>query len=63
MNISLGAFAKPISVQIGIQNQKTEVLDLDADAITRLRIRGYLTDSVLVSVHKKLIKNIEKVAL
>lgn len=57
--LSFGAMSKPISLQIW--NQKLEFdekvishLQLDADALTRLRVRGILTNSAFAVAEKKL---------
>jgi len=63
MNIALGALSPALSEQLkdtGIPADKLKLLDMDSDAINRLRIRGYLTDSATVSAQKKLIKEIQK---
>lgn len=63
MDIALGALSPPLSEQLkdtGIAADKLKLLDMDSDAINRLRIRGYLTDSATVSAQKKLIKEIQR---
>jgi hypothetical protein len=63
MNISFGALAPALSEQLadsGLTTEQLEHFDKDADAILRLRIRGYLTDSAYLSAFKKLMKAIER---
>ena len=53
--IEFGALAQSISTQLGI---KAVPLDNDADAITRLHVRGLLTDSETDKARKRLMKKI-----
>jgi hypothetical protein len=57
MKIAFGAMCPKLSEQI---DGLPEEFDRDADAITRLIIRGFLSESVATSCRKKLVKNIEK---
>lgn len=48
MKIELGALSDPISEQLkdlGISKEDLRHYDLDADAITRANVRGYISDS------------------
>ena len=57
MDIVLGALCPKLSEQIpGL----SEHYDRDADAITRLVIRGILTDSEATKARKRLLKRIER---
>jgi hypothetical protein len=61
MKIQFGAFAPKLIEQIGkIQNIK--IYQKDADNITRLLIRGLLTESEGINARKRLITKIEKEA-
>lgn len=63
IGIRFGAMAPSIKEQIKEQGFKIDPTDCahlqkDAEAITRLRIRGLLTDSACKSAHDKLFKKI-----
>lgn len=63
--LHFGAICDPIAKQISGQQLKFDKSEVshyqkDADAITRLRIRGYLPDSTLKKAQQKLFKKITK---
>ena len=66
ISIRLGALAPKISEQldsIGISNYDKEYLDVfqkDADAISRLSIRGFISESVGITARKRLMKKLAK---
>ena len=67
MHIHFGAFAPPLYKQLESQGFEFEwqqqawmSLQLDADAIVRLCVRGIITDSQAVAARKKLMKKIEQ---
>jgi len=57
MDIVLGAMCPKLSEQIPYLS---EHYDRDADAITRLVIRGLLTDGEATKAHKRLLKHIQR---
>jgi len=59
MKIELGALSDPISEQLkdlGISKEDLRHYDLDADAITRANVRGYISDSNAHIARKRLLK-------
>jgi hypothetical protein len=62
MELELGVFADPISIQLKsyLPVEKLKLLDLDADQITRLAIRGLLTESERDKARHRLINYIKK---
>lgn len=62
MKIALGALSPSLTEQLDgmIDEKEIAVLDLDADAITRLYIRGYISSSQATTARKRLIKKIDK---
>lgn len=63
IEISMGALAPKISTQLsglGFCERKLEMIDKDADAITRLLIRGYMTPSQAEKARGKIVKEISK---
>ncbi len=62
MQIELGALAKPLTEQLagsGIDHKKLQVFDLDANAISRLYVRGLITESQATAARKKLLRTIQ----
>jgi hypothetical protein len=65
LKLRFGAMSPTIKQQLKEQGYKMDATDCvhfqkDAEAITRLRIRGMLNDSQCKSAHDKLFKNITK---
>ena len=63
MEIELGALARPISEQIknaGFELSGADAFDRDADAITRLYIRGVLTEGEAHKARTRLMKELGK---
>lgn len=63
MNIELGSLAKPLNEQLKSFKIKEAVLkcwEEDSKSITRIRLRGYASDSQCETMRKRLIKVIEK---
>lgn len=65
LGIYFGAISDAIGVQLSQQGFKydqkvVEQFEKDADALTRLRMRGLLTDSITDNINKKLFKKIER---
>ena len=64
MQIRLGALAPKLSKQldaVGITNYDEEYLEVfqrDADSISRLSIRGFITDTIAEKARKRLIKKL-----
>lgn len=56
--VELGWAADPLHKQLGVPRKDLEHLQSDATAITRLRIRGYLTDSALDRAYARVLKQI-----
>lgn len=64
LGISFGALSDKLNVQLKRQEFKfkkedVEHFEKDIDALNRLRIRGYLTDSATDNATKKLYRKIE----
>lgn len=61
MQIELGALAPKLIEQLAghVSGFDLAILDEDADAITRLYVRGYLSPSMADRARKKLVKKIE----
>jgi hypothetical protein len=64
MMITLGALAPSLREQIAFPlpadvGAKIDRLQLDSEAITRLSLRGLLSDSQTLTARKKLVKRIE----
>lgn len=66
--IHFGALAEPITVQL--KKQKLAIpncgndlkhIQADADAVTRLAVRGYVPDGMKRTLHKKLMRRIREV--
>ena len=64
MQIELGALAPSLIEQLAghVDAEKLAILDADADAITRLYVRGYITPSATDRARKRLSKKIEMAA-
>ena len=60
LRIAFGALSKPICEQVGIKNADIDRLQILADAITRLKIHGILSESQCDSARRKLVKLIGK---
>jgi hypothetical protein len=62
MEIALGALAPKLIEQLAgqVDANTLALLDKDADAITRLYVRGYITPSVADKARKRLVKEIGK---
>lgn len=62
MYLSFGALAPKISEQLAgkIDTKKAEAFDADAFELTRLQIRGLLTDGEAHKARGRLVKAIEK---
>ena len=62
MEIALGALAPKLIEQLAgqVDANTLALLDTDADAITRLYVRGYITPSVADRARKRLVKEIGK---
>jgi hypothetical protein len=63
VEIHFGAFAPPLIRQLeGLRFTADEIscAQKDADAICRLRIRGFITNAVAKSAHKRIVKNLER---
>ena len=62
MQIELGALVPSLIEQLAghVDAEKLAILDADADAITRLYVRGYITPSVADKARKRLVKEIGK---
>ena len=62
VQIAMGAFAPKISVQLadmGFDENQLEAIDKDADAITRLYVRGLIPATQRDAARRKLVKSIE----
>jgi L-serine deaminase len=64
LGIHFGALSDPIADQLKNQNLKFDEKEVyqfqqDAEALTRLRIRGYIADSVVDKINQKLYNKIE----
>jgi hypothetical protein len=62
--LDLGWGREPMTVQLDgiVGRQDADHFEKDADALMRLRIRGYITDSQLSSISGKIIKRVERTA-
>lgn len=64
MNIEVGAFAPSPSKQLGLSRRAFSgmmaVFDADASAITRLAVKGLLTDVEARKARKRLIRDMER---
>ena len=60
VTINLGWAADPLHKQMGVPKADLEHLQKDADAILRLRIRGYLNDKTLSRSYHRVIAGIPK---
>ena len=63
--LHFGALAQPISVQLAAQEisvgkigNDLKHLQQDADAVTRLAVRGYIPDGQKRALHKKLMRRV-----
>lgn len=65
MKITFGALAPDLSEQLagcGLPSDALRHFDLDAEAIVRLSIRGYLSDSATLKARQRLMREIERMA-
>jgi hypothetical protein len=63
MQIELGAFAAPLSKQLRdtpIGEDEIRILEADADAISRLHVRGFITGTQADAARRRLIREIQK---
>ena len=61
VSVEFGALSPPLAEQIpGLHN--ADLLQRDADAITRCFIRGYIAESVAHTARKRLMREIAKAA-
>jgi hypothetical protein len=62
IGIHFGALSQPIHKQLGIKriDEDLKHLQEDADAVTRLAVRGLLADSVVRKTRQKIMKEISK---
>jgi hypothetical protein len=62
MRIELGAMAKPLREQLAghIEEKALSLLEMDNDAINRLHLRGYLSDTATKVARHRLVKAIQK---
>jgi hypothetical protein len=63
VGIRFGAMSPPIKDQLGEQgwwlpDDVSEAIQKDADAITRLAVRGLLGSNAKMRAHEKLVKNV-----
>jgi hypothetical protein len=63
INLTFGSMAAPLVQQLGVQgiNAPTKLLDhwqKDADAISRLAVRGFLTDTETNRARRRLLQTI-----
>jgi len=58
--IEFGALAKPLYIQLGIGEDLAFHWQLDADAISRLKIRGLLTDREARKAEQRLVDAVER---
>lgn len=67
ISLHFGALAKPIMQQLreqGITPHRTETkhalthLQLDADALVRLAVRGYIPDAQRARIHRRLMRQV-----
>ena len=61
MGIYFGAMSDPIKKQIGFDSVDVKHIQKDADAVTRLVIRGIITDSQANQARTKLAKRIGEI--
>lgn len=63
ISIELGALAPPLAEQLGLEStERLDHLQKDADALTRLRVRGLLTERESTAASKRLVKRIVSLA-
>lgn len=60
MTIVFGAMAPPLHEQLGIQARRCGILQKDADAIVRLKIRGLIGDATARNAERRLMRDILK---
>lgn len=56
--VRLGALAPPLAAQLGVPPHSTMHHQADLDAITRLAVRGVLTERQVVAARRKVLKNV-----
>lgn len=57
-----GATAPPLHEQLGVSKALAKSWQQDADAITRLKVRGLLGEGEARTARQRLVRSIEKVA-
>ena len=64
MLIRLGAITPPLKAQLQgiLPAGELDIYDKDADAISRLAVRGLITEAAATRARKRLIRSIEKAA-
>jgi hypothetical protein len=65
IELRLGAFCAPLSEQLPpglVADEPLTHLQRDADAITRLKVRGLLTDAEVAAAQRRLIEKIKTAA-
>ena len=55
-HVTLGWDAPPLHEQLNLPREDLAQVQADADAIVRLRLRGYLGDGTLKRMHRRLLK-------
>ena len=60
LEVHFGALSKPLAAQLRHFDIKTDDFQADADAITRLHLRGFIGDSRTHTARKRLMANIER---
>lgn len=58
--LTFGALAKPIHVQLGVPMRAVASCQRDADALTRLAVRGVLSSSEVESARRRLVRRIAR---
>lgn len=58
ISVQFGAFAPPLREQVGVRGIQATRLQRDADAITRLAVRGLLSDAETGRARRRLMKRI-----
>lgn len=58
--LTFGALAEPIHVQLGLPMRAVASFQRDADAITRLAVRGILSSSQVESARRRLVRRIAR---
>ena len=56
--VELGWLAKPLHIQLGTPRNDLKQLQKDADAICRLKVRGYINERTRDSAYQRVLKEI-----